>query len=157
MDTSWFHSIIPRSSVRSPNPAFASVLLGLEEGGGLVPGGEAPQVLCDPLTFVPVEERRLLWNVLEKDAVFVEIPEAFRDVRIAGKQEPWKRHEPFVPSSARLLQPPASTLKGWRDFGGLCAVPVLGLDETLRGQLGSHAGTMLRVQLYEAGEGEEPR
>lgn len=56
-------------------------------------------MLCDPLTFVPVEERPLLWSVLERDDLFVEIPETFGDVRTAGKIELWKRHKPFVSSS----------------------------------------------------------
>lgn len=71
-------------AVSNPKPGFCLCPAGAD--GGMVPGGEDPQVLCDPLTFIPVEERHLLWSVLEKDGLFVEVPETFRDVRIAGTE-----------------------------------------------------------------------
>lgn len=117
----------------------------------MVPGGEDPPGLCDPLTFVPVEERHLLWSVLEKDGLLEEIPGTFRDVRIAGNKSFGKGTNLF------FRAPTVNTLKGWRDCGGLHAFPILGLDETLRGQLGSSAGTMLREQLCKRREREEQR
>lgn len=100
-------------------------------------------MLCDPSTFVPVQEKRLLWDVLEKDAVFVEIPETFRDVRIAGNKS-FGKGQTFCSELGQAAAASCecfegverfwwtlNTLKGWKDFGGLRAAPVSWLDETL--------------------------
>lgn len=71
--------------------------------------------------------------------MFVGLQEAFRDVWILGN-ELWKRHKPFAPSAAGLLQPPANALEGWRGFAGLLAVQVLGLDESSGGSRGPSQG-----------------